>query len=778
MVKLAWNMIVKGSDKEAEDLDRCLSFINEHVDGIFIAITNKKGEETNKKVIEVCEKYKVIWKPFEWVYDFSIARNFAMKMIPSDFTHWGWCDADDGVRGIEKARATLEKNPDVDLFTVNYLFHFNTYKAADVVHQKTMFIKNNGCVEWYRPLHEDFKELRETKRVLIKSIERLHLADEEHFEESKKRNLEIAKVSYESNPTDPGFMWNYGQSLFGSGKWSEAMEIFQKFIKISQSEEEKYLVYIKIGQINEETGDKTQSISSLRQAIGMRPEYPDAYNVLGQIYFNRGNFSKAAEMLLAGLSKKPPYHSIIVYNPRDYDFYPMLLLAKTFFNMARPDQAHVCARACMKMQPENKEIQVLCNRLNKEVVFFNRAMRYVERLNKITDTKKFIKYYDMLPEDIKPYPGICALKNTKIIKEKSSGRDLVIYAGFTELPWSPAYAKKKGVGGSEEAVLNLAKQWFGLGWNVTVYCNTGNLGERDNGVTYEPFWKWNYRDKQDVVILWRSPKAVDYGINADKILVDVHDVIPPGEFTPDRLNKIHKVMLKTQFHRSLFPNVSDEKVAVIPNGMDFDLFKKDIKKDQYLIVNTSSPDRSLDVLPKLFKKVKERVPEAKCKWAYGFDIFDRVHSDHPIMMEWKDSVLKEMKEAGIENLGRLTQKKCAELYLEGNVLAYPTEFAEIDCITVKKAQACGCKPITTDFGALNESVQYGVKVHSFKTGSTWCKPNQFYFGLEDEKSQEEWVEAVVKTLQTPIEDRTEMKQWTDKFSWDKIAKLWNEVFTQ
>ena len=209
--------------------------------------------------------------------------------------------------------------------------------------------------------------------------------------------------------------------------------------------------------------------------------------------------------------------------------------------------------------------------------------------------------------------------------------------------------------------------------------------------------------------------------------------------------------------------------------MNFDLFSQDVKKDQFLLVNTSSPDRSIDVLPKLFKMVKEQVPEAKCKWAYGFDVFDTVHSDHAVMMKWKDDTIQAMEDAGIENCGRLTQKDCAKLYLEANVLAYPTEFAEIDCITVKKAQGCGALPVTTDFGALEESVQYGAKIHSNKTKDDWCLPNQFSFGLQDEKAQKEWVDAVVKILKTPIEDRQPMKDWTQKFSWDKIAEQWNQI---
>lgn len=774
-IKIAAALIVKGSDEEALVLDRCLGFTSTHVDKMFITITHKPGEERNKKVEEVCNSWDAVISDFEWVNDFSAARNFNFSQVPKEYTHLIWCDADDGIRGLDKLQSVIEENPDVDMFSMNYLYDFNEYKQPTVVHIKNQIIKNNGCVEWAGALHEDFKELRQVTRLFVKGIERIHLTDEVRIKESQGRNVVVAEAALDRDRSDPRLWWNYGNSLLGAGRYPESKDALFKFIELSNSDEEKYIAYTRLSNLAEHLNDKNGAITYAQTAIGIKPSYPDAYLALGQIYHNRGMYQKAVDMISQGIVKKPPYYSILVYNPRDYDFHPMMLLAKTFYSMSRPDQALTCLESCHEMQPDNKEVNDMMVFLKKEKKFFDRSLKIIARLQKITDKKKLKAEMDKLPDDLKSHPAICVIRNTHFIKETSSGKDLVIYAGFTEMPWSPSYAKTKGVGGSEEAVLNLAKQWQKLGWNVTVYCNTGNLGEVDEGVTYRPFWEWNHRDKQDVVIIWRTIKPVDYGINATKILIDLHDVVSEGEFTPERLGKIHKVMVKTNFHRSLFPNIPDEKIAIIPNGMDFELFNQKVKKDQYLIVNTSSPDRSLDVLPELFKRVKEQVPEAKCKWAYGFDLFDKIHSDHSVMMKWSTDTKKAMADAGIENLGRLSQKECAKLYLEGNVLAFPTEFAEIDCITVKKAQACGCLPITTDFGALNESVQHGIKIHSDKTKDNWCKPNQFHFGLDNKEAQDQWVEAVVKQLKTPMDDRTEMKEWAKKFSWDKISLQWNNI---
>ena len=198
--------------------------------------------------------------------------------------------------------------------------------------------------------------------------------------------------------------------------------------------------------------------------------------------------------------------------------------------------------------------------------------------------------------------------------------------------------KTKGrgfVGGSEEAVINLSRELAKLGWNVTVYNNCGNKPVRDivtyydhNGaiahqmVTYRPFWERNFRDKQDVVILWRYPRPLDTPINAVEDICRLHDTMSADEFTPARLQRLTKILVKSKFHRSLFPNIPDNKIAMIPNGIDLSLLESNppIEKDPYLIINTSSPERSMDVLPKLFKEVRKRVPQAKLQWAYGWDI--------------------------------------------------------------------------------------------------------------------------------------------------------------
>lgn len=586
------------------------------------------------------------------------------------------------------------------------------------------------------------------------------------------RNIEVSKQETDNNPKDPRCWWNLGNSYLGNGNYNEAKDCFIKFLSMSQSDDEKYLVRIRLASIEKHLGNFDDCKEHMYIAIGMKPDFPDAYLQLGQFLSDFNEIDKAESYLLSGLIKKPKYHGIIVYNPRDYDYNPMMLLANVYFRKNRPDLSLPLLEGCLKIYPDHEYLKVLIPDMRKEKERLENVVKLAQQLEKIENNDVFLKELKKVPKDLRSHPAICKLKNERIIKTESSGKDIAYFCGFTEHEWNPKLFKTKGFGGSEEAVINLSKQWAKQGYNVTVFNNCGYEEMTVDGVTYKPFWEFNSRDKYDVVVVWRHPRMMDYPVNASKIIIDMHDVIPKGEFTEKRLEKIDKVLFKTKFHRSLFPNIPDNKCEIIPNGLDLSLFNESIEKDQYLLVNTSSPDRSMDVMPKLFKKVKELVPEARMKWAYGWDVFDASYSDNQNMMKWRNNLQKEIEEAGIECLGKIPQAECAKLYMEGNILAYPSEFAEIDCISVKKAQAAGCIPVTTDFGALDESVQFGLKIHSDKTKDNWAKDYQFHFGLEDVSKQEEWIKKVVELLNTPIGDRAEMKEWAKSFDWEGISNKW------
>ncbi len=763
-------MIVKGSNEEAKMLNRCLESIAPYVDGIFITRTHVSGETPNPAVGNVAKQYNAHLSDFEWIDDFAAARNFNFSQVPKDYDFILWSDADDIWRGLEKLKPTLEESPNIDGMGFWYLYDWDEHKKPVVVHRKTMLIKNDGAARWVGAIHEDLEPTRSLDVKLVEGIERLHLSTSDRAKDNAERNL--------------------ANSQFGVSDFEGARRSFDEFIETSQSPEQIYLARIRLANVYSSLGKRNECFKELQTAIGLFPSLPDAYLQLAYYHFDFDNMDKAEEYCLAGMVKRPQIMKMVVYNPRDYDYNPMMLLAKIYYRKHRPDLMLPLLKGCLKIYPNDKQLKKYIKDAEADKKMLAKALTQVQKLQKITDKEKLRAAIDALPEDLRSHPQIVVLRNQNFVKETSSGRDLVFYCGNTMETWNPELFKTKGFGGSEEAVIHMAEELAKLGWNVTVYnncghktihypiiCNPNSDSQFQSEITYRPFWEFNYRDKQDVVILWRWAKPLDAEINADKVFLELHDVISEGELTEKRLQKVTKIFVKSQFHRSLFPNVPDSKFAIIPNGLEI-YPDASIEKDPMLVINTSSPDRSMDVLPKLWKEVKKQVPEARLQWAYGWNGFVNTYKDDTKKMQWMEDTKKEMAEAGIEDLGRITQEEVGKLYQKASIFAYPTEFAEIDCISARKAQAAGCIPVTTNFGALDETVKFGLKVKSNKTKNNWNRPYQFHFGLEDEESQKIWVESMVRVLSSNWKMASDvpelMKDWDKQFTWPKIAERWHK----
>jgi glycosyltransferase involved in cell wall biosynthesis len=392
------------------------------------------------------------------------------------------------------------------------------------------------------------------------------------------------------------------------------------------------------------------------------------------------------------------------------------------------------------------------------------AKEYLKKAEKIKDKKKLQKYLDKLPKKVRQHPEICYFYNKNFYKKTSTGKDLVIYCSYTSKYWNPDIAMNEGIGGSEEAVVNLAEK-LSKDWNVTVYNNCKEAGRYGN-VEYRHFWEYNVRDKQDATILWRHPKPVDYDINSTKIYVDLHDVIPAAEFTKERIAKIDKIFVKTQAHRDLYKNVPDEKIVIIPNGIDPELFEQDFIKNPYLILNTSSADRHLESTLDVFEELIRRQPDKpwKLAWYYGWGVYDSTHANDKAMMDWKKRQVERFEKLKIDRRAEggtmIGHRDIAKKYLEAGVFLYPTQFYEIHCISAVKAQLAGCKMATSDFAALAETVKPGIrKVHT--EGEKWMKENTF---------GDNNIEAYLDLIENGFVGD---KEWAkETYNWDNIANQW------
>lgn len=179
----------------------------------------------------------------------------------------------------------------------------------------------------------------------------------------------------------------------------------------------------------------------------------------------------------------------------------------------------------------------------------------------------------------------------------------------------------------------------------------------------------------------------------------------------------------------------------------------------------SSYDRGLECLLAMWPAIRKQVPDATLDIYYGWNSFDNAHRSNPEMMKWKWGVIRklsELKDQGVTEHGRVDHKTLAEKMKEIQVLAYPTTFTEISCITAMKAQAAGCYPVVNAIAALDETVQYGTKLYL----------DNLY---EDKEQQQKFIDAVVEALKQDYHPQEAQKWVIDTYSWSKIAEGWHNA---
>lgn len=181
-------------------------------------------------------------------------------------------------------------------------------------------------------------------------------------------------------------------------------------------------------------------------------------------------------------------------------------------------------------------------------------------------------------------------------------------------------------------------------------------------------------------------------------------------------------------------------------------------------IYTSSYDRGLEHLLKIWPEVKKAVPDVTLDCYYGWQLFEMFYKDNPGSMSWMENIRTQLKQDGIIDHGRIPQDKLVEEYKTSGIFAYPTHFGEINCISAIKAQSYGAIPIVVNYAALKETVQFGIKVNG---------------DIYDKEVLNIYKEQLIWALQHPQwqeEVRTPMMIWARQITWEAIVAQWSDVF--
>jgi hypothetical protein len=592
-------MIVKG-DEELRQLKRCLESFIDYVDGVYITVTSENNKEIQDLIERLNKAYNdevVHYSYFEWVKDFSKARNFNFSQAPQDSDYLFWVDVDDIVVHAENLRKIAKKGVDgmKDGILLEYWYgctfngepSFENLVSIDLKQKMRERFLRPGVTKWVNRLHETPTPLNGAKNnyTLHKYNEEdlplaiMHTSKLEEAQEKAPRNRELLELQLkderDSGEADPRTLL-YLMKIYAESDEIDLLErtivMGEEYLTKSGWDEERGTALEQMGMACMGLDRPLDAIKYYFDAIREWPHQPMTYIRLATAYYNTNNFRLAYYWLDVGAQIDVEKNPSSFINHEAMKIMSSELVMKLNFREGFKDTkvALEAAKMLYELKPTNEtggmlDVVESAYRLNEACRNADELTRY---LYDTSEVQKIVPLLDQLPISISNQPFAQKLRG-KFSNPRTWGKnEICIFANFYQdhfEKWS-AKSLETGIGGSETAVIELAREWVKKGYKVTVYGDPGADQGVHEGVTYLPWYYFNQKDSFNIFIQWRSWFLCDK-LKSKLFLVDLHDIYSGVDLREHEINAIDYLMVKSEYHRSLAPNVPDDKFKIVSNGI-------------------------------------------------------------------------------------------------------------------------------------------------------------------------------------------------------------------
>jgi len=714
---------------------------------------------------------------FPWTNDFDKARQQVMDKSTGEFI--AWMDSDDvwvNPENVRKVCGDVFANQIFGAIVCNYNYDQDEDGKNKLDLKRERIVRKSDYF-WKGKIHEILATHKRLRNIYSDLFEVKHEFSKEVRGERGQRCLKLAQDIYEEQAKTGSLeamtVLNLARSLQSCYRYREALGKYDEFIAIASNDTDRCIGLMRKANIYRGLQEWDNAISSELEVVRIKPQNADGYLGQGMTYNMIERWEESISLLKIGMKLEPI--SGIPVDQSKYKDKPLKMLAVGNFMLGKMDDAILYCDSYLVIKPKDDDMQ----NIKKEAETYLKTVRKIECVIEIKDELTKGKEEDKLknlilalPSSISDQPVFVQMRN-KYFPVMTKNR-LVIYCGPAPEQWGTD-SSGKGIGGSEEAVINISKELSSLGWNVEIYNECSKPGDIE-GVTWRNFWEFDPNVPCDVFIAWRIPEFIDRAPSDAKVYFWAHDVAEEGLWTRQEQDRCEKIIVLSKYHRDTFKWIKDEsKFYISRNGILPEQFDNKAERSPFSCVYMSSPDRGLDVVLNRWPEIREKYPLAILHVCYGFNKgYLAMEQQIPHLTDYKMAILNEMKRLaplGVVNHGRVSHMKIADLLLGSSYWLYPTTFPEISCISAMKTQAAGCWPICSNYGALKETVKYGDMLDIV------IKPN--LFGEYDEKAEKLWFDTVMSRMEKGVEEAKikEMSDWAKKnYPWKSVAEEWHGLF--
>lgn len=671
---------------------------------------------------------------FEWVRDFSAARNHSFSHPKTDYI--AWLDLDDTLDNPEAFKFWRDSvMPTADMWLATY--HYGGIKpdgSSPCKFMRERVIRNGIGLKWNYFLHEGIlPERSDNKPCAVQyatSWSVIHQRTEEDQVKDRSRNL----LLFEGRGKITGRMQYYfGKELFENNR---PLEAFQQLLEASADKEielhDRIMAIQYACMAAMQCNQMEQAIQLAHQGLQLAPQRAEYHVAIGDALVKKGQIAEAAPFFAAAKTclrseDLSPFAGAIFSHADAYGHYPRHQLARCYFHTGRMAEAKAILEEAAKLGPSLETVQLTSE---LERIANDMSAREIS-----TSAKKV----DEIVISCVPVPGC---------KE-----------------WNEDSLKTSGLGGSETAVIHMARALRKLtGLRVRIFNERDQMWEKD-GVSYEPLATMYqyFKDRTPLVhIAWRH----NYKLTSAPTYIWCHDLCFIGL---EQGQHYTKILALSDFHKAWLHNVYSvplEKITVTRNGIEPSRYRQPedaafLERNPYKVVFSSSPDRGLERAIRVMDYVVKAIPQAELHAFYGFTGMRNAGRHKEV--ESLEAMIKERP--WVKFHGNIDQTRLTTEFKSAAIWLYPTNFLETFCITAIEALCAGVYPVVRNFGALPHTLGP-------------AKAEGMAFILERDCVSDD----DVKHYAAAVIGAIKAEKWKDvqvdpeRYSWESVAREWVELF--
>ena len=354
MITISLCMIVKN---EEDVLARCLDSIKYLVDEIVIVDT---GSTDNTK--EIASKYTKKIYDFEWIDDFSVARNYAFSKATKKYVMW--LDADDVLLPNDKTKFTkLKKNidPTIDTIMMKYNVGFDANDNVTLSYYRERMFKRETNPTWVDPIHEVVVPYGNIFHCDIAiSHKKIHVSE-------PGRNLRIfEKMVNNGVELNPRQQFYYSRELYYNARYEDAVKGFTKFLDSKKGWVENSIsACVDLANTYEAMGDKDSALRALFRSFEFDEPRAEVCCNIGRYLLDQGLYTTSIYWYNTALTRKENIESGGFTNHDYYGYIPAIQLCVCYDRLGDRQKAIAFNELAAKYKPNDSAVEYNRNYFNQ-----------------------------------------------------------------------------------------------------------------------------------------------------------------------------------------------------------------------------------------------------------------------------------------------------------------------------------------------------------------------------------------------------------------------------